>query len=229
MSDWNELKGTIAWQYPESSSEFYTGVPCFHPQHDNCHLYFAYFLRLYRPTLNTQQYAWVDQNLVVSGLNLRRYKKPENRMSHDEVLGFLFYCWYLGLDYAIAALAHKLRETGGIIPEDGKTYPNVFRMVELESIMAAALKETPTPIQQLAFFFVCISRCFSKRGHASPFLRTWLSVPLMSQFPLPALGLLIFSFGMKIRGYTLEESFAQYFSKVPQIAEQAKVKGWLDP
>lgn len=225
MRDWGELLGTIAW--PDKLG---APVPTFWPQNDNTHLYFAYMLRLYRPTLNSEQYAFVQSQLIGSALKLRRWNKPNTVMSHDEFLGFAIYCYMLGFQSDCSIVLAKLRETGGLTddPDGDKPWPNVFRIVYLEGIMSACAGEKITPIQQTLFFFSCIARCFSKRGHASPFLRVWITVPVTSLFPISAAGLLIFNLGMKIRGYTLKEAFSQYFSKVPQLAILGDEYGWLD-
>ena len=225
MRSWNELVGTIAW--PDKMD---APIPTFWPENDNTHLYFSYMLRLYRPFINSEQYSFIHNELIISGLKYRRWRKPNTVMSHDEVLGFGIYCYLMRETEVCGRFLKGLRDSGGLIddPENPNKWTNVFRIVYLEGVLAACCKEKMTPIQQLAFALSCLMRCFSKRGHASPFLRVWVCVPVASLFPLSSLGLVIFSIGMKIRRYTLKEAFTQYFSKVPQLAELGSQYGWLD-
>lgn len=225
MRKWDELLGTIAW---ESGDWVTTSVPCFYPRHDNNYLYLAYLLRLYRPTLTVEQTTFIKTEIYDYAFRFQRFRK-EDSISHDEVTGLSFIFWYLGDKESAGRLLAVLRAKGGKIPEPGHSWPDVFRIPGVEMFLSVSAGEIPSTIPQVVFLASCIVSAFAKKGHASPFLRKWLVVPLAVNLPIASLGLFIFTLVMRIRRFTLRNAFEQYFSKVKQIHDAAEGKGWLDP
>lgn len=223
MRDWNELLGTIAWINRET-----TAVPCFHPYHDNDYLYAAYLIRLYRPTLTNDQIKFIKEEFYQYAFKFQRFRKTDS-ISHDEALGLAFIFWYLG-DKEIAHLFIAcLRSLGGMVPEQGRPWPDILRIPGVEMFLGISAGEKPSTLPQLLFLGSCIVSALSKKNHASPFLRKWLVVPLCSDAPIALIGVLFFSLVMWIRRFTLKDAFTQYFSKVKQIHDAAEGKGWLSP
>lgn len=222
MRDWNELLGTIAWINRET-----TAVPCFHPYHDNDYLYAAYLIRLYRPTLTDDQIKFIRNEFYDYAFRFQRFRKKDS-ISHDEVTGLSFIFWYLGDKDSARILLSRLRDSGGQIPEPGHPWPDVFRIPGVEMFLSVSAGETPSTIPQVVFLASCIVSGFAKKGHASPFLRKWVMVPLAADLPIASIGLFIFALVMRIRKFTLRDAFEQYFSKVKQIHEAAEGKDWLD-
>ena len=224
MRTWDELKGTIAWENGDWTT---TMVPCFHPRHDNNYLYLAYLLRLYRPTLSSEQLTFIKTEIYNYAFRFQRFGKTDS-ISHDEVLGLAYIFWYLEDQPSAKLFLGTLRDVGGKVPEPGHPWPDVFRIPGVEMFLGVSAGEKPSTLPQLLFLGSCIVSSFAKRGHASPFLRKWLVVPLCKDAPIALIGELFFALVMRIRKFTLRKAFEQYFSTVKQIHEAAEGKGWLD-
>lgn len=229
-SGWLELYDTIAWRVEGQPQEI-TPVPMFYPIHDNNFLYLAYLLRLYRPTLTEVQKQFIREAVCHWGIQFFRFQKTD-LISHDEALGIAYILFYLGeqVDRETAAMfLRHLRELGGMVPEEGHPWPDILRIPGVEACLGVAAGEKPSTIPQIIFMGSAIVSGFASRGHASPFLRKWVSAPMLINYPIASLGLLVFNLTMAVRKYTLVEAFTQYFSKVPQLAARSHGKGWLDP
>ncbi len=200
-------------------------VPTFYPYHDNAHLYICDWLRAWRPVLTDEQKAFIIFEMYTAAWNFKRFGSG-NTMSHDECLGVFFYLWYLGRQDLAREFLIKMKEHGGVMSAGEFS---VFRIVDLEAIGESAAGFTPSPLLQLAYSTRILARCFSKYdGNGSSFNRAWISIPLMSSHPISALAITIFQVVMTFRGITPSRNFTQYFSKIPELAEQTKGKSFID-
>jgi hypothetical protein len=214
------FRDTAAWDEE-------AGLPYF-PKTNNGHLYFAFTLRLERPEVTDD----VRHNLRTVAVRTEFGFKRWNSyipVSHDEIRGYCFAAWYSNELWLTEALDAELSVHGGNLKENVNEgmKRNFFRLMDMEACLKAARKMTPTPMEQVAFFFAKVFQALTvKSGEASGILRTWLYVPVMREYPLCNLALMIWDLILVKRGFTLEEALRLEL-QVPEIAERANGRTFL--
>lgn len=200
------------------------------PKTNNGHLYCAYTVRLEgsEPGVGPDRTNFA---MVAAKTDWGKKRwKSEIPVSHDELRGYFFLCWYFGFFSMSRDLAEELEQYGGSlkaqVTEDFRR--NFFRILDMEAQLKAAQMKRPTPMEQAAYFFAKVFQAFTvKPGEASGILRTWLYVPLMMDFPVCQLALYIWSFVLTRRNFTLEQAL-RLEPAVPLLADRAKGRGWLE-
>ena len=215
------FKGTKAW---DSDLE----LPYF-PLTNNGHCYFAYTLRLEKPMIPIGVLRALRDVATKTEYGFKRWKS-DIPISHDEIRGWVFTCWYVGMPLWSEELVQELEKHGGNLEvnqgEDLRR--NVFRIPDMEASIHAARKQAPTPLESLAYVASKIYQALTvKQGEASGILRTWLYIPILSKYWIPSVGILLWNFILKLRGFDLSTAL-QLELQVPEITERARGKSFLD-